>query len=69
MARTVRHPARHHRGLAQAAARHNRQIAGVTEVLLLAVVLYTVVIGPNEWLWVGWAVLLLVCVALFVVRP
>ncbi|MBO1417429.1 hypothetical protein [Streptomyces sp. FH025] len=68
MARTVRHFARHHRGPEQAQARHNRQVLAVTEVLLLAVVLYTVVIGPEGWLWVGWAVLLLACVALFVVH-
>ncbi|MGA5816335.1 hypothetical protein ACPC54_00520 [Kitasatospora sp. NPDC094028] len=71
MARTVRrvrHPARHSRSRAQAVAHHNRQIAGVTGALLLAVSLYTVVIGPNSWLWFGWAVLLLACAALFVVR-
>ncbi|MEV7772435.1 hypothetical protein [Kitasatospora sp. NPDC086791] len=65
MARTVRHP----RSSSRAVARHNRQVAEVTGVLLLAVSLYTVTIGPNGWLWFGWAVLLLVCVALFVVHP
>jgi hypothetical protein len=69
MARTVRHPARHHRNHSQAVAHHNRQVAGVTGALLLAVSLYSVTIGPDGWLWFGWAVLLLACVALFVVRP
>ncbi|MFG2848076.1 hypothetical protein ACGF12_33635 [Kitasatospora sp. NPDC048296] len=69
MARTVRHPARHHRNRSQAVTHHNRQVAGVTGVLLLAVSLYSVTIGPDGWLWFGWAVLLLACVALFVVRP
>ncbi|MER7769701.1 hypothetical protein [Kitasatospora sp. NPDC096140] len=65
MARSVRHP----RSSSRAVAHHNRQVAGVTGVLLLAVSLYTVTIGPNGWLWFGWAVLLLVCVALFLVHP
>ncbi|MEU8919693.1 hypothetical protein AB0D10_02000 [Kitasatospora sp. NPDC048545] len=65
MARTVRHP----RSGSRAIAHHNRQVAGVTGVLLLAVSLYTVTIGPNGWLWFGWAVLLLVSAALFVVHP
>ncbi|MET8542757.1 hypothetical protein ABZW03_19190 [Kitasatospora sp. NPDC004799] len=64
MARTVRPP----RSRSRAVAHHNRQVAGVTGVLLLAVCLYSVVIGPNAWLWFGWTVLLLVCVALFAVR-
>ncbi|MFF7988492.1 hypothetical protein ACFZDG_01720 [Kitasatospora xanthocidica] len=65
MARTVRHPSNGSR----AAAHHNRQVAWTTGVLLLAVSLYTVTIGPNGWLWFGWAVLLLVCVGLFLVHP
>ncbi|MFF4378853.1 hypothetical protein [Kitasatospora sp. NPDC001547] len=65
MARTVRHP----RSRPRAAAHHNRQVAAATGVLLLAVCLYSVVIEPDAWLWFGWAVLLLVCVALFAVRP
>ncbi|WP_049659892.1 hypothetical protein [Kitasatospora sp. MY 5-36] len=65
MARTVRHPRDHSR----AVRHHNREVAGVTGVLLLAVCLYSVVIEPNAWLWFGWTVLLLVCVALFTVRP
>ncbi|MFD4654213.1 hypothetical protein ACFWP2_01160 [Kitasatospora sp. NPDC058444] len=65
MARTVRHP----RSRSRAVAHHNRQVAGVTGVLLLVVCLYSVAIGPNAWLWFGWAVLLLVCAALFAVRP
>ncbi|MFJ3215007.1 hypothetical protein ACIPLC_03675 [Kitasatospora sp. NPDC086801] len=65
MARTVRHP----RSRSQTVAHHNRQIAGVTGALLVAVCVYTVVIGPNGWLWFGWAVLLLACVALFTVHP
>ncbi|MFF2147998.1 hypothetical protein [Kitasatospora sp. NPDC058190] len=65
MARTVRH----HRNRSQAVAHHNRQVAGITGVLLLAVSLYSVTIGPDGRLWFGWAVLLLACVALFVVRP
>ncbi|MBD0688754.1 hypothetical protein [Streptomyces sp. CBMA123] len=69
MARTVRHPVRRSRSRAQAAAHHNRQVAGVTGVLLLVVCLYSVTIGPDGWLWFGWAVLLLACVALFQVRP
>ncbi|MFE4973039.1 hypothetical protein ACFRAR_13095 [Kitasatospora sp. NPDC056651] len=65
MARTVRHR-RSHSG---AAAHHNRQVAGVTAALLAVVCVYTVAIGPDAWLWFGWAVLLLVCVALFAVSP
>ncbi|HJD85790.1 hypothetical protein [Kitasatospora aureofaciens] len=69
MARTVRHPVRHRRSRAQASAHHNRQVAGVTGVLLLVVSLYSVTIGPDGWLWFAWAVLLLACAALFAVRP
>ncbi|MER7668965.1 hypothetical protein ABTY61_10875 [Kitasatospora sp. NPDC096128] len=69
MARTVRHPVRHGRSRAQAAAHHNRQFAWVTGALLLVVCLYSVTIGPDGWLWFGWAVLLLACAGLFVVRP
>ncbi|MER7842992.1 hypothetical protein ABTZ03_03480 [Kitasatospora sp. NPDC096077] len=69
MARTVRHRVRQPRSRARAAAQHNRQVAGVTGALLLVVCLYSVTIGPDGWLWFGWAVLLLACVALFVVRP
>ncbi|MER6301541.1 hypothetical protein ABT247_18530 [Kitasatospora sp. NPDC001539] len=69
MARAVRRPVRHHRSRAQAVAHHNRQVAWTTGVLLLVVCLYTVTIGPDGWLWFAWAVLLLACVALFVVRP
>ncbi|MET8628603.1 hypothetical protein ABZW30_33500 [Kitasatospora sp. NPDC004669] len=69
MARTVRHHVRRPRRRSQAVAHHNRQVAGVTGALLLAVSLYTVTIGPDGWLWFGWAVLLLTCAALFVVRP
>ncbi|MFE4515897.1 hypothetical protein ACFRMQ_17095 [Kitasatospora sp. NPDC056783] len=65
MARTVRHR-RNHSG---AVAHHNRQVAGVTAVLLAAICVYTVVIGPDAWLWFGWAVLLLVCLALFAIHP
>ncbi|MBV6696084.1 hypothetical protein [Kitasatospora aureofaciens] len=65
MARTVRHP----RSRSEAVAHHNRQVAGVTALLLVAVSVYTVVIGANGWLWFGWAVLLLACVALFTVHP
>ncbi|WP_224284295.1 hypothetical protein [Streptomyces sp. LS1784] len=65
MARTARHP----RNRSRAVGHHNRQVAGVTGVLLLVVCLYSVAIEPNAWLWFGWTVLLLVCVALFVVRP
>ncbi|MFJ8627174.1 hypothetical protein ACIRD3_30645 [Kitasatospora sp. NPDC093550] len=65
MARTVRHP----RSRSHAVAHHNRQVAWVTGALLLVVSLYTVTIGPDGWLWLGWAVLLLVCVGLFLVRP
>ncbi|WBP91920.1 hypothetical protein [Kitasatospora cathayae] len=69
MARTVRYAERHRRSRAQAAAHHNRQVAGVTAVLLLVVCLYSVTIGPDGWLWFGWAVLLLACVALFLTHP
>ncbi|MGW2249911.1 hypothetical protein ACWCXH_06885 [Kitasatospora sp. NPDC001660] len=65
MARTARHP----RSRSQAIAHHNRQVAGVTAALLVAVSLYSVVIGPDGWLWFGWAVLLLSCAALFTTRP
>ncbi|MGW3228971.1 hypothetical protein [Kitasatospora sp. NPDC001095] len=65
MARTVRHP----RSRSRAVEHHNRQVAGVTGLLLPAVCVHSVVIGPSAWLWFGWAVLVLVCVALFVVRP
>ncbi|MQS11992.1 hypothetical protein F7Q99_06705 [Streptomyces kaniharaensis] len=65
MARTVRHP----RSRSDAVAHHNRQVAGVTAVLLVAVSLYSAAIGPDGWLWFGWAVLLLACVALFAIHP
>ncbi|WP_030246680.1 hypothetical protein [Streptomyces sp. NRRL S-350] len=65
MARTERHP----RSRPRAVAHHNRQVAVVTGALLPVVCLYSVVIGPDGWLWFAWAVLLLVSVALFVVRP
>ncbi|MFF8768905.1 hypothetical protein [Kitasatospora sp. NPDC015120] len=64
MARTVRHP----RTRAETVALHNRQAAAVTAVLLVAVSLYSAVLGPDGWLWFGWSVLLLVCVGLFAVR-
>ncbi|MFE2414224.1 hypothetical protein ACFXDE_38440 [Kitasatospora sp. NPDC059408] len=64
MARTVRHP----RSRTEAIAHHNRQVAGVTAALLVVISLYTVVIGPDGWLWFAWAVLLLSCVALFTIR-
>lgn len=64
MTRTrTRHRSRH-----QAVAHHNRQAAGVTGVLLGLVCLYTVVIGPDPALWLAWAVLLLACAALFLIR-
>ncbi|MGV9270353.1 hypothetical protein ACWDRR_37580 [Kitasatospora sp. NPDC003701] len=47
---------------------HNRQVAAVTAGLLVVVSLYSAVLGPNGWLWFGWTVLLLACVALFAVR-
>ncbi|MCX4752417.1 hypothetical protein [Kitasatospora purpeofusca] len=47
---------------------HNRQVAGVTAGLLVAVSVYSAVLGSNGWLWFGWTVLLLACVALFAVR-
>ncbi|MFE7192507.1 hypothetical protein [Kitasatospora sp. NPDC057541] len=65
MARTVRHP----RTRAEAVAHHNRQVAGVTVGLLVVISVYSAVLGSNGWLWFGWAVLLLACVALFVVHP
>ncbi len=64
MARTVRRP----RSRATAVAQHNRQLAGVTAGLLVVVSLYSAVLGSNGWLWFGWTVLLLACVALFAVR-
>ncbi|MEU4113779.1 hypothetical protein AB0F71_04700 [Kitasatospora sp. NPDC028055] len=69
MARTVRHSVRHGGSRARAAAHHNRQVAWVTGALLLVVCLYSVTIGPDGWLWFAWAVLLLACVGLFLVRP
>ncbi|MFB7471247.1 hypothetical protein [Kitasatospora sp. NPDC056184] len=65
MARTVRHP----RTRAEAVAHHNRQVAAVTAGLLVVVSVYSAVLGSNGWLWFGWTVLLLACVALFAVRP
>ncbi|MER7708907.1 hypothetical protein ABTX81_39270 [Kitasatospora sp. NPDC097605] len=65
MARTARHP----RTRAETVAHHNRQVAAVTAGLLVVISLYSAVLGSNGWLWFGWAVLLLACVALFVVRP
>lgn len=49
-------------------AHRNRQVAWLTGGLLVLVSAYTVALGSNSWLWFGWAVLLLVCAALFVVR-
>ncbi|MFI6843546.1 hypothetical protein OG535_12155 [Kitasatospora sp. NBC_00085] len=66
MARTVRH---HPRSKSRAVMHHNRQVAAVTAGLLVVVSVYSAAIGPNGWLWFGWAVLLLACVALFAVRP
>ncbi|MFB6891833.1 hypothetical protein ACFCX4_21295 [Kitasatospora sp. NPDC056327] len=68
MARTVRHP-RHPRSRAEAVNHHNRQVAAVTAGLLVVVSVYSAVLGSNGWLWFGWTVLLLACVALFAVRP
>ncbi|MFC9329174.1 hypothetical protein [Kitasatospora sp. NPDC057015] len=70
MARAGRHPVRagaHRRG-AQDAARRGRQAAYLAAGLLVLISLYSVTIGTNGWLWFGWAVLLLVCAALFAVR-
>ncbi|WP_405004364.1 hypothetical protein OHV13_08415 [Kitasatospora purpeofusca] len=64
MARTERHP----RNRSRSVALHNRQVAGVTAGLLVAVSVYSAVLGSNGWLWFGWTVLLLACVALFAVR-
>ncbi|MFJ9695016.1 hypothetical protein [Kitasatospora sp. NPDC101183] len=58
----------HHRTRSEAMAHHNRQVAGATAGLLLLVSVYSVVIGPDGRLWFAWAVLLLACAALFVVR-
>ncbi|MFF7459318.1 hypothetical protein [Kitasatospora sp. NPDC008115] len=65
MARTARHP----RTRPQAVAHHNRQVAAVTAGLLVVVSVYSAVLGSNGWLWFGWTVLLLSCVALFLVHP
>ncbi|MEV0536941.1 hypothetical protein [Kitasatospora sp. NPDC050463] len=65
MAKTVRHRSR---SRPQAVTQHNRQVAAVTAALLVVVSLYSAVLGPNGWLWLGWTVLLLACVALFAVR-
>ncbi|MFI6446582.1 hypothetical protein [Kitasatospora sp. NPDC050543] len=43
-------------------------MAWLTGGLLVLVSAYTVALGSNSWLWFGWAVLLLVCAGLFVVR-
>ncbi|WP_327676510.1 hypothetical protein [Kitasatospora sp. NBC_00458] len=64
MARTARHP----RTRAQSVALHNRQVAGVTVGLLVLISAYSAALGSNGWLWLGWTVLLLACVALFAIR-
>lgn len=53
----------------RAAMQHNRQVAYVTGGLLVAVTLYSVALGSNGWLWLGWTVLLLLCMGLFAIRP
>ncbi|MER6395016.1 MULTISPECIES: hypothetical protein [unclassified Kitasatospora] len=65
MAKTVRTRTRRR---PQAVTQHNRQVAVVTAALLVVVSLYSAALGPNAWLWFGWTVLLLACVALFAVR-
>ncbi|MBP0454750.1 MULTISPECIES: hypothetical protein [unclassified Kitasatospora] len=65
MARTARH---HPRTRSRTAMHHNRQVAAVTAGLLVMVSAYSAAIGPNPWLWLGWTVLLLACVALFAIR-
>ncbi|WP_371481929.1 hypothetical protein [Kitasatospora sp. NBC_00315] len=49
-------------------ARHGRRTAFLAGGLLVLISLYSVTIGTNGVLWFGWAVLLLVCAALFAVR-
>ncbi|GAA1397908.1 hypothetical protein GCM10009639_35800 [Kitasatospora putterlickiae] len=62
-------PARHPRNRSEAVAHHNRQVAVVTVGLLVVISVYSAVLGSNGWLWFGWTVLLLACVALFAIRP
>ena len=45
-----------------------RQAAFLAGGLLVLISLYSATLGSNGWLWFGWAVLLLVCAALFAVR-
>ncbi len=70
MAHPKRHPASgaSRRGDTGGNARHGRQAALLTGGLLVLISLYSVTIGPDGRLWFGWAVLLVVCAALFAVR-
>ncbi len=65
MAHTKRHP---RAGGTPHSAPRGRQAAFLAGGLLVLISLYSATLGPNGWLWFGWAVLLLVCAALFAVR-
>ncbi|MEV7781007.1 hypothetical protein [Kitasatospora sp. NPDC088351] len=67
MAKTVRHP--RPRATPRAATRRNRQAVWLTSALLVVVGAYCAAFGSDGWLWFGWAVLLLVCLGLFAIRP
>ncbi|MFD0263897.1 hypothetical protein [Kitasatospora indigofera] len=64
------HVKRHRRagGGGHGGVRRGRQAVLLAAGLLVLISLYSVTIGPNGWLWFGWAVLLMVCAALFAVR-
>ncbi|MFF1872211.1 hypothetical protein [Streptomyces sp. CB03911] len=64
------HVKRHRRagGSAHGGVRRGRQAVFLAAGLLVLISLYSVTIGSNGWLWFGWAVLLMVCAALFAVR-
>ncbi|WP_329494738.1 hypothetical protein [Kitasatospora herbaricolor] len=64
------HFKRHRRagGSAHGGVRQGRRAVFLAAGLLVLISLYSVTIGSNGWLWFGWAVLLMVCAALFAVR-
>ena len=66
MAHAKRHPTAG--GGARHGSPHGRQAAFLAAGLLVLISLYSATLGSNGWLWFGWAVLLLVCAALFAVR-
>ncbi|MFC8453343.1 hypothetical protein [Kitasatospora sp. NPDC057223] len=66
MAHAKRHPGAG--GGTPHGAPHGRQAAFLAGGLLVLITLYSATLGSNGWLWFGWAVLLLVCAALFAVQ-